>query len=117
MQSVNSSAPHSHSVKRLSLSMGREEAAGAATSSELPAAKPTKPSTPDPVTRTPQRAKLSYRLPLTSPSSPAASNVSSTSTGWSPVSDIKAKRKREENLLKLLQEESERRKRREEHAR
>lgn len=97
------STPASASVKRLSLSLGSED-------------KTTSPksTTPQPVIKTPLPPKISYRLPLASPSSPGINTVPITSIRHSPIIDVKAKRKREEMLLKLLQEEADRRKLREE---
>jgi hypothetical protein len=84
--------------------MGRDEAASPS---------PRKPITPQAAqTTTPQKAKVSYRLSLASPSSPGLNKVNASSIRSSPLNDLKAKRKREEALLKLLQEEADRRQRR-----
>jgi hypothetical protein len=84
--------------------MGRDEASPS----------PPKAATPQAAapSATPQKAKMSYRLSLASPSSPGVNKANASSVRGSPLSDVKAKRKREETLLKLLQEEAERRKKR-----
>lgn len=108
---VGSSPP----VRRLSLSL-----AGVPASASAPQAGPH--STP--------RARLSYRVPLVSPSSPAvgaakntaahertesgAGAVAAESSGkanHSPLASVVARRKREEGLVKILQEEADRRRR------
>ncbi|UZJ51743.1 hypothetical protein CBS101457_001063 [Exobasidium rhododendri] len=118
-QSLSSHSSHPDtpaptSVKRLSLSMGRDDVeAPSPHPPPLIKAVPSKPTPPLPIpTSTPLRQKVSYRLPLASPTSPISSAINVTSRS-SPVTDITAKRKRETKLLQLLQEEAERRKNRE----
>jgi hypothetical protein len=111
--SQHSSLPNTpipSSVKRLSLSMGRDDAESTVSSSPPAPKEAPKPTTHLSLQKTtPLRPKVSYRLPLASPSSPVSTSINAYSRP-SPVADITAKRKREANLLLLLQEEAERRK-------
>lgn len=87
--------------------MGKDELE--ASPSEKPISRPSPPQ-PAPI-KTPLQNKISYRLPLASPSSPAINKVAAANIiRNSPASDNVAKKKREETLLKLLQKEAERRK-------
>lgn len=108
-QSNQPNTPSYSSVKRLSLSLGRDDLEASPSEKTIFQSSTPQPEVP---IKTLGQTKSSYRLPLAnSPSSPGISKLSAASIiRNSPIAANTAKKKREEILLKLLQEEAERRK-------